>query len=167
MSLPFYISKMKATRQGDIKGSVTQKGRDGWIICQQFDHEIVSPRDVQTGLATGKRQHKPLRIVKYFDKSTPLLYNVLCSNESLPEVEIKFFSIPKAGKSAGAEVNYFTIQLTNANISNIRAYVPNALAPQNGPYSDMEEISFTYQKIVWTFTDGGITAEDDWEAPIQ
>ena len=29
-----------------------------------------------------------------------------------------------------------------------------------------EHVSFTYQKIIWTYEDGGITAEDDWEAPI-
>jgi type VI secretion system secreted protein Hcp len=27
-----------------------------------------------------------------------------------------------------------------------------------------EEWSFTYQKIEWTWLDGGITASDDWEA---
>jgi type VI secretion system secreted protein Hcp len=32
-------------------------------------------------------------------------------------------------------------------------------------YAEFEEISFTYQKIEWTWTDGGITADDDWEAP--
>ena len=29
-----------------------------------------------------------------------------------------------------------------------------------------EHISFTYQKITWTFEDGGITSEDDWEQPV-
>lgn len=27
-----------------------------------------------------------------------------------------------------------------------------------------EEVAFTYEKIQWTWNDGGITAEDDWEA---
>jgi hypothetical protein len=29
----------------------------------------------------------------------------------------------------------------------------------------MEEISFTYQRIEWTLTDGGITHTVDWGAP--
>lgn len=37
---------------------------------------IVSPRDAASGLPTGKRQHKPVTIVKELDKSTPLL---MCS----------------------------------------------------------------------------------------
>ena len=32
-------------------------------------------------------------------------------------------------------------------------------------YAEFEEIAFTYQKITWTWKDGGITADDDWEAP--
>jgi type VI secretion system secreted protein Hcp len=31
-------------------------------------------------------------------------------------------------------------------------------------YSEYEEIAFTYQKIEWTWTDGGITSSDEWEA---
>ena len=27
-------------------------------------------------------------------------------------------------------------------------------------------LEFTYQKIEWTWVDGGITASDDWEAPV-
>ena len=47
-----------------------------------------------------------------------------------------------------------TIKLTNASIAN---YVANGLT---------EHWSFTYQKITWTYVDGGITAEDDWESPV-
>ena len=27
-------------------------------------------------------------------------------------------------------------------------------------------MALTYQKITWTWIDGGVTAEDDWEAPV-
>lgn len=36
-------------------------------------NDVVSPRDAASGLPTGKRQHKPIRIVKEIDKSSPLL----------------------------------------------------------------------------------------------
>jgi type VI secretion system secreted protein Hcp len=29
-----------------------------------------------------------------------------------------------------------------------------------------EEIAFTYQSIQWTWTEGGLTASDDWEGRI-
>ena len=38
--------------------------------------------------------------------------------------------------------------------------------PENAKMPIMEEVSFAYQKIQWTWVDGGITASDDWESPI-
>jgi hypothetical protein len=34
-------------------------------------HEIVSPRDPQSGLPTGKRMHKPMVITKELDAAAP------------------------------------------------------------------------------------------------
>ncbi|MCB1216110.1 type VI secretion system tube protein Hcp [bacterium] len=39
--------------------------------------EIRAPRDAASGMASGKRQHKPLSIAKRIDKATPLLMNVV------------------------------------------------------------------------------------------
>jgi hypothetical protein len=36
-------------------------------------HTIVSPRDAASGLPTGKRQHKPVRITKEWGAATPML----------------------------------------------------------------------------------------------
>jgi type VI secretion system secreted protein Hcp len=162
MALNCYIVKIKGETQGDIKGSVTQKGREGWIECFAFDHKVHSPRDAASGLPTGKRVHSPLRIIKAIDKSTPLLMNVLVNNENIPELELRFF----APSTAGAETNFYTIRLTNANISEIKPYMLLNRNPDYMKYPEMEEVSFTYQKIEWTFVKGGITAMDDWEAPV-
>ena len=72
MALNAYLS-LKGQKQGQIKGSVTQKGREGKIMVIAYSHEIVSPRDTASELPTGKRMHKPLVITKELDKSTPLL----------------------------------------------------------------------------------------------
>ncbi len=42
---------------------------------------------------------------------------------------------------------------------------PSLKGAPNKATRDLEHVSFCYQKIIWTITDGGITAEDDWEAP--
>jgi type VI secretion system Hcp family effector len=36
-------------------------------------HTITSPRDPASGQATGKRQHKPVRITKEWGAATPML----------------------------------------------------------------------------------------------
>lgn len=162
MALNCYITKIKGEKQGAIKGSVTQKGREGWIECFAFEHKVHSPRDPASGLPTGKRVHSPVKIIKPIDKSTPLLMNVLVNNENIPELELQFFS-PSA---AGAETNFYTIKLTNANISEIKPYMLMNRNPDYMKYPEMEEVSFTYQKVEWTFVKGGITAMDDWESPV-
>ena len=63
MALTAYL-RVVGTRQGEIKGSVTQKGREGRIAVIAVSHELLSPRDAATGQATGKRQHKPFVITK-------------------------------------------------------------------------------------------------------
>lgn len=115
------------------------------IALLGISHEIVSPRDPASGLPTGKRMHKPFVITKELDKSTPLLLNALVSNENLTSVLIGLLR-------NGAP--FATIRMENASVAN---YVTHGTT---------ETWSFTYRKITWTFVDGGITASDDWEAPI-
>jgi type VI secretion system secreted protein Hcp len=161
MPMPIHMT-LKGKTQGEIKGGCTQKGREGSILIFAFNHDILSPRDIASGLPTGKRQHGPVLVTKEVDKSSPLLYMALCNNESLTEVVFKFWKPSAAGK----EVQYYTIKLTNGNIASRKTYFPNMLVPENTKLPHLEEVSFTYQKIEWTFEDGGITAEDDWEAPV-
>ncbi len=111
--------------------------------------------------------HKPLTIIKEIDKSSPILYQILTQNENVPEFELKFWKPQSsAAGGVGSEVQFFTIKLTNANIANIREYMLDNKIPENMKIPPMESVSFTYQKIEWTWVDGGITANDDWEAPV-
>ena len=165
MALNAYLV-LEGNTQGPIKGSVTQKGREDSIMVIAVSHEIVSPRDPASGLPTGKRMHKPFVITKELDKSSPLLYNVLTNNENIKKWELKFWTPQiKAVSGAGSEVNHYTVKLTNANIASIHFRMLNNKNPDLMKYAEFEEVSFTYQKIEWTWNDGGITADDDWEAP--
>jgi type VI secretion system secreted protein Hcp len=161
MALNAYL-KLKGQTQGDIKGSVTQKGREDKIMVIGVQHEVTSPRDAASGLPTGKRQHHPFVITKELDMSTPLLFNALVNNENLTEWELQHWQPSKSG----VEKQHYTVKLTNANIAFIRSIMPNNKHPELMKFSEYEEIGFTYQKIEWTWIDGGITAEDDWEAPV-
>ena len=161
MALNAYL-KLTGQKQGEIKGSVTQKGREGKIAVIAVSHEIISPRDAASGLPTGKRMHKPFVITKELDKSSPLLYNVLVNNENLTQWELQFFQ-PSA---TGTEKQHYTVKLTNANIASIDFRMANNKHPDLMKFAEYEEVAFTYQKIEWTWNEGGITAMDDWEAPL-
>ena len=165
MALQAYLN-LKGQRQGEIKGSVTQKGREGKIMVIAVSHEIVSPRDAASGLPTGKRMHKPFVITKELDKASPLLYNILTMNENIPEWELQFWTPQlKAAAGTGTEIQHYTIKLTNANIASIQFKMANNKHPDLMKFAEYEEVAFTYQKIEWIWTDGGITAMDDWESP--
>lgn len=161
MALMAYL-KLKGQKSGEIKGSITQKGREGKIGVIAVSHDIVSPRDAASGMATGKRMHKPFVITKELDKASPLLYNILTNNENIPEWELQFWQ-PSA---TGAEKQHYTIKLTNANIASIDFRMANNKHPDLMKFNEYEEVAFTYQKIEWMWVDGGITAQDDWEAPV-
>jgi type VI secretion system secreted protein Hcp len=147
--------KLKGEKSGDIKGSVTQKGREGAIDVASLSHEVISPRDPASGLPTGKRQHKPFTIRKELDKSTPILNSMLANNEKIKAWELQVF-LPNA---KGVDALAYTVKLTNASIGSIRVFT-------DADGNLQEEITFTYQKIEWTWVDGGITAMDDWEAAV-
>jgi type VI secretion system secreted protein Hcp len=87
---------------------------------------------------------------------------VLVNNENVTEWELQFWQ----PSPSGAEVQHYTVKLTNANIASIHFRMLNNKNPELMKYAEYEEIAFTYQKIIWTWTQGGITAEDDWESPI-
>jgi len=160
MALAAYLS-LTAERQGPILGSVTQKGREGKILVIATRHELVAPRDPQSGIPTGKRMHKPFIVTKELDRSSPLLYGIHCTNENLRDARIDFWTATPTGQ----EKQHYTVRLTNANISAISFKLANIRNPKLVRLSEYEEISFTYEKIEWTWNDGGITACDDWETP--
>ena len=161
MALNAYLI-LKGQQQGDIHGGVTQKGREGSILVHSFSHEIISPRDAVTGLPTGKRQHEPMQILKEIDQSSPLLWTALVNNENLVTWQLKFWATAKTG----VQTQIYTITLTNASIASMHEYMPDNDDPAKAKLPLLEEVTFTYQKIEWVWTKGGITAQDDWESPV-
>jgi type VI secretion system secreted protein Hcp len=147
-ALNAYMS-VKGQKQGLFKGGVIQKGREGKIGVIAMSHEIVSPRDAASGLPTGKVQHKPLTVTVEWDSAIFQFYNALFANETLSEVTIDFFAPSMLGQvgGAGAEVNFVTVNLTNASIASIRSQQPNTKDPNQVRYKEYLEVSFTYQKI--------------------
>jgi type VI secretion system secreted protein Hcp len=153
---------LKGAKQGDIKSETTAKGRENLIECIEFEAGVQSPRDPHSGLPTGKRQHQPLVVRKRVDKTTPLLSSALVTNENLTTVKLQFWR----PKGDGTSEQFYTIELTNAGLSKQKIYLPFTLDPEKAHLPALEKLEFTFQKITWTFTQGGVTASDDWESPV-
>jgi type VI secretion system secreted protein Hcp len=160
MALPAHLT-LAGEKQGQIQGSCDQVGREGTVLVQAMHHEVYIPRDLQTGLAKGKRVHGALTITKEFDKSSPKLYQALTSGEHLKHVEVKWYRINKDG----VEEHYFTTRLEDAIIVSVKPSMANCLEERNGVFGHMEEVSFTYRKIIWTWEPDGVETSDDWKEP--
>ena len=164
MALTAYL-KLKGQKQGDIKGSVTQKGREGKIAVVAARHGVMSPRDAASGLPTGRRQHRAFMLTKELDAASPLLYALLINNENIPEWELQCWAPQlKAGAGAGSEVQHYTVRLTNARLADIQFVMADNRDPALAKLAASEELYFAYSKIEWTWTAGGISTSDIWEA---
>lgn len=169
MSLRSYLLPCQTNRGLKIESSNKQKGREKWLPVNAVSHEIVSPRDPASGLPTGKRQHKPLEIVSDIDRVLPMLHQALTQNDTFKTMEFQFWvnrKMDAIGSAAGAEVMAYKIVLTNATLSALQTTQLNVTNPDLMKYETHFRASFTYQKIEWTWVDGGIMANDDWEAPV-
>ncbi|MDR1310351.1 MAG: type VI secretion system tube protein Hcp [Burkholderiaceae bacterium] len=159
MALTAYMA-VTGKSQGDIKGDSQQSGdKKDKVLLYNVDHAVEIPRDTHTGLPTGQRVHKPLTVLKHKDQATPKLFRACCTGEQCT-VTLFFYRI----KDTGEEENYFQVKLEEAIIVNLREFTPTTFLPENKPYHDMEEVSFTYSKITWSYTDGNIEFVDDWKA---
>jgi type VI secretion system secreted protein Hcp len=159
MAMTTYMT-VKGKNQGDIKGDCTQQKREGMILVYEMDHAVEIPRDTHTGLPTGQRIHKPLKVTTNMGPHTPKIFQA-CSGGEQMDVEISQFRISEKGQ----EEKYFTIKLKNAIIVETREWFPPTFLEANKPYKHMQDVLFTYEGIVWTYTPDGIEAEDNWKVP--
>jgi len=143
-------------KDGELLGEVTQKGREGQHRVLAFNHEIASQRDLSSGLPTGKRQHQPLRVVKYINRSSPLLLNAMAKSDVFPEVTLTVW----ATAATGLENVLVTYTLSDARIVDLRVWMPNKLDAAAQSYVPSEEVAFSYSTITVTYAQGGIVGSD-------
>lgn len=165
MGYRFYVT-IKGQKQGAFKGESAQAKTK--IEGLSFSYDLKSPRDASSGQASGKRQHSPIRIVKEWGAATPQIFQALVTNEVLQEVTLEF----RKTNANGEEYLYHRIKLTNASISAIRQFTGGDAGAEGASSSkhatatdtrELEEVSFTFQKIDIDNFDGKTAAQDDWK----
>jgi len=138
--------KLKGQKTGDIRGSVTQKGRENTIMVIAVEH------------TSGK---KVLTLTKEIDKSSPLLHQAYTNGEPMAEFTLQFWRPQiSAQQGVGSEVQHFTVKLTNARIQSIHTQMLNNKNPELMRYETQEEVTFTYDKIEFTWVDGGLVGTE-------
>lgn len=143
----------------DVKGESTQTsvGRADSIECVHYEHNINTVRDPHSGHATGRRVHEPIVIRKRIDKSSPLIAKALVENTKI-DASFKFYRPNPTGD--GTTEQFYTVSIKDGRVAGLKQLLP----PRESPEAPLEEVTFTFHTINWTFTNGGVTHEDSWAA---
>jgi type VI secretion system secreted protein Hcp len=146
---------------GQFRGESTLKGRENSIEGLRFSSQVTSPRDIATGLPSGKRQHSPITFTKIWGPASPQIFQACVTNELLPTVKFEFWKVLPGGR----EVIFQTIALTNASISSVRRYIGVASGGDAPDPRELEDVTLTFQKIeIQDNAAGGLAAADSWMA---
>ena len=110
----------------------------------------TTARGATAGRAAMRRVSDPVVIVRNEDEASPFFVKAAASGETLTSVVFEF----KRTVGTSTEV-YQTVTLTNATISSVREI------NGNGGHQ-MQEVSFTFQKIEYSNKDGAAAAPASW-----
>lgn len=129
--------KIEPAKSPAPKGESVLLGREAWIPAESFDYQVTTPTDPATGLASGKTRFGFVSFVKTWGASSPQLFQLLSTNETLKSVIFEF-TRPSA---TTAEI-FYRVTLSNARIVNLRQEFDR----NGGQPSD--SISLAYQTIL-------------------
>ena len=110
----------------------------------------TTARGATAGRAAMRRVSDPVVIVRNEDEASPFFVKAAASGETLTSVVFEF----KRTVGTSTEV-YQTVTLTNATISSVREI------NGNGGHQ-MQEVSFTFQRIEYSNKDGAAAAPASW-----
>ncbi len=156
----YYLS-IKGSQQGQFKGTPNVRGSNDWMVGVNVSMQATIPHDPATGLATGKRRHLPLTIIKPWDAASPQILQAFVTREVLTPVILEFMY-----KNAnGEEAVWQRITLTNAAVLDIRRYADFSAAQTGSTINELEEISLAWQKISVDDLLGKTQFVDSWSEP--
>lgn len=163
MPTPAYMT-IKGSRQGlisagamtdDSIGNLWQLGHEDQILVQGLEHGVRVPK----GGTAGKRMHSPLVITKAIDKSSPLIFNALCTGESLDICRLDYYRT----SSHGTQENYYTVELEDAVIVAIDEVMPHCQDLSSAHFTVMETVHIAYRRITKRHEVCRTVGADEWQ----
>ena len=144
----------------DIVGESTvfSPDREGLIKCLSFYYGLIAHHDLESGHLIGRPQHEDVRIRKYIDIATPHLLSALCHSKRVDRAEFRFFRLKS--DSTGDDEHYFTILLERGHITSVKLLNKDSTLDSNETSAMMEEVTFTFRKITWTYEIDDVTHSD-------
>ncbi len=131
-----------------IPGECTDKGHEQWIQLLAFNHGVNQPHATSVG-GGGARggvercEHQDFAVTKHIDKSTPKLFLHCCNGKNLQKVKVEIC------RQVDSKVAYMTYEFETCLIRSVSIHG----VPRGGDPQPTEEVSFSYAKISWKYTE--------------
>ena len=130
-----------------VPGESTDENHADWIEILSYNHGVSQPGSgsVSSGGARSaeRSEHQDFSIVKALDKATPKLNLFCCNGTHVPEVKIELC------RAVGDKQKYMEYKMSDVLVSSAR---PGG-SSQGGENLPLEEITFNYGKMEWTYTE--------------
>ena len=144
----------KSDVHGELEGPNENKTSSVW----EFSHEVYLPHEDEENRIQGARRITPFEIVKFIDRTTPLLYQIVCDGLICSEIKITLFRIEE---STGFETAYFNYILEDARIVSVKTWMPPIYDTGSTSVPNVEKVKILARKVTWEYLDGGITFTDE------
>jgi type VI secretion system secreted protein Hcp len=130
-----------------IPGESTDDKHKDWVEILSYSHGVSQPasraRSTGGGASAERCDHADLSIVKVLDKASPKLALFCCNGTHIKTVKIELC------RATGDKQKYMEYLLSDVIVSSCR---PGGSA-HGGEALPLEEVSFNYGKIEWTYTE--------------
>ena len=128
--------RLTGETQGEIRGSVTQAGREDSIMIIAVDMPYPG-----RGMFA-----QTITLTKEVDRSSTPLYTALANSERFTAWNLRFWQPSPSGQ----EVQFYTISLSNARVKSIHLTMLNNKYPENMQHKEREQVVFEYERITIT-----------------
>lgn len=129
-----------------IDGESTDDKHAKWIEVLSFSHGVSQPPSSVVssvgGAGSGRVNMQDFSIVKHLDIATPKLAQACCTGQHFPSIVME---ICRAG---GDKLTYMVYKMSTVMVSSVR---PGGTA-HGGDEVPLEEVTFNFGKIEWTYT---------------
>jgi type VI secretion system secreted protein Hcp len=130
-----------------IPGESSDSKHANWIEVLSYSH-VVSQLSSGSASSGGARSssrcdHADFSVVKTLDKASPLLNLACCNGEHIKKVDLHL------SRATGDKQVYMKYEMEDVIVSSVR---PGG-SSKGGEPLPLEEVSFNYGKISWTYTE--------------
>ena len=164
MALCAYVTVFKAKKCGAIEGESTTTTCAGVDVAKAIELHYAS-----FGCSVGAESHssrhqahrtwQQVKWTQRTDKSVPLLYQALCTNDPA-DVTIEFFQM--RADDANVE-NHVEVKLEGARVAAVESENPNTFDHSTSTIPFLTRVGLVFRKITITHKIASKECVDDWQ----